>query len=464
MKWSSMALKKAFIFVVIFAFSISSQSLAQSKRIKPPAERLIFKCRLLINPATGQSIENAFIEVNNGKILRTGRAADLKATDAARVIDYSDKYIIPGLIDTHAHLYGGITYRHTTYDIIPRFYLAAGVTAARGPGSMDPESDIAMRNRIDSGRLPGPRYFLSGEYIEMDPVTVAWMEPVRTPEEVRLKIDHWISRGATSLKLYARMSGELMRVAIEHGHEHGVKVVGHISATSYKEAIEMGIDELHHGFYTIAEARPEGVPPNDFDKYAEAIAAVDLKSPKIQEVLKLAADYKVALTPTVVVLERPDLEKHHLAEQKKYFTADAWAATEKRMQTPIAPGQEIRIKKNIEFIKAAHDAGCILTTGTDWVVINLLPGYSLWREMEIFAEAGLKPMDILKAATFNGAYSLGRTDQLGTVEASKLADFVVLNSNPLDSISNVRSVHRVVKGGIIYDPEELLKPMLGKVH
>jgi imidazolonepropionase-like amidohydrolase len=83
--------------------------------------------------------------------------------------------------------------------------------------------------------------------------------------------------------------------------------------------------------------------------------------------------------------------------------------------------------------------------------------------MEIFAEAGLTPMEVLKAATWNGAYALGRTDQFGSVEPGKLADFVVLDRNPLERIDNVRRIHRVVKGGVVYDREALLEPLVGKV-
>jgi imidazolonepropionase-like amidohydrolase len=121
------------------------------------------------------------------------------------------------------------------------------------------------------------------------------------------------------------------------------------------------------------------------------------------------------------------------------------------------------MKKNQEFIRRAHEAGCLLSTGTDYVLLTTLPGWSLWREMEIFAEVGLPPMEVLKAATWNGAYALGQADQLGAVEPGKLADFVVLDANPLESISNVRRVHRVVKGGVIYDREALLKPLVGKI-
>ena len=114
--------------------------------------------------------------------------------------------------------------------------------------------------------------------------------------------------------------------------------------------------------------------------------------------------------------------------------------------------------------RMAHEAGCILTTGTDQVGFGMLPGYSLWREMEIFAEAGLAPMEVLKAATCNGAYALGRSDLLGSLENGKLADFVVLDADPLANISNVRRVHRVVKGGILYMPQDHLKPLIGKYH
>ncbi len=84
--------------------------------------------------------------------------------------------------------------------------------------------------------------------------------------------------------------------------------------------------------------------------------------------------------------------------------------------------------------------------------------------MEIFAEVGIPPMEILKAATWNGIYAIGRSDQLGSIDSGKLADFVALDANPLDDISNVRKVYRVVKGGIVYDRAELLKRMIERVN
>ena len=158
-----------------------------------------------------------------------------------------------------------------------------------------------------------------------------------------------------------------------------------------------------------------------------------------------------------------------MEEQKPYYAPSAWEQVVRQLKGPPPswyPAEVMaeEVKKNKEFIRRAHAAGCLLSTGTDYVVLTMLPGWSLWREMEIFAEAGLPPMEVLKAATWNGAYAVGRTDQLGSVEAGKLADFVVLRANPLDNISNVRQVDRIVKGGVVYDPQELLRPLIGKVE
>ncbi len=305
----------------------------------------------------------------------------------------------------------------------------------------------------------------------MEPKGVSYMALVKTPEEARLKVDHWVERGATSIKIYFRMRSDILAATIEQAHERGVKVVGHIGAATYKEAIEMGIDELNHGFFAFPDVMPQGLDPRDYAKWNQAVSETNFNQPKVREILKSAVDRKVVFTPTVIGFEPANVEKHHLQEQKKYYTTEGWNRIEKLVQetnpsTAIASKEIMMgvVKKNLEFIRMAHDAGGILTTGTNETRLNILPGFALWREMELFTETGLKPMEILKAATVSGAFALGRTDQLGSVEAGKLADFVILNTNPLENISNVRSVHRVVKGGIIYEPEQLLKPLIGTVQ
>jgi len=436
----------------------------QTKRIILPADHFIVTCKMLINPADGGIRENAYIEVNNGRILKVGESKDLTETVGVKVIDYTGKYIIPGLIDTHGHLFTNLGKWTQTNEFLPVFYLAAGVTTVRSPGSSEPEGDIGLRNRINSGCFLGPRYYHSGPYVEADPVSVGWMQPVKTAEEVKLKIDQWIQKGATSVKLYAAMSGDIMEAAIEHGHAHGVKVIAHIGAVPYRDAINMGIDELFHGILAFPELLPSGVDQKKYLEVYKCLAEMDLTQTELEEILKLAAETRTVMTPTAVVMEPLHLESDFMQEQKKYYSSRAWQAIEKRAAVPVIYNADKIMKNNMIFIEEAYKTGCILSTGTDQVGFQILPGYSLRREMEIFSGAGMSSMAVLKAATYNGAYAIGVSDLLGSIEPGKLADFVVLDANPLENISNVKYVYRVIKSGVEYEPEKLLKPYVGRVE
>lgn len=429
---------------------------------------------MVIDPASGRTIEGAVIEVSSGKILRVGRSADVAMPAGAALIDHSDKYIVPGFIDTHAHLYTNLTFGHSTNEALPYLFLANGVTSILAPGSGNPEGDIALKNKIDSGRAIGPRIFLAGEYLDMEPLRVPWMEPVRSDAEARAKLDHWFSRGASAVKVYTGTRGDILRTIITHAHARGAKVNGHLEDTTWADAIAMGIDVLHHGIYSFPEIMPAGIPPQtigminfappEYDKYYQAIVDADLKSTKIQSVFKAAANAKVVFVPTVVALEPPDIAKDRGSEQQPMFSADAWKRVEQRYNAEKKKYALLLTRKNVELVREAHRAGVMLSTGTDMTNLQILPGWSLFREMEIFADAGMKPMEVLKAATYNGAWAIGRTDQFGSIDAGKAADFVVLNADPLENISNVRSVFRVVKNGVVYVPEDVLKPVRGRIH
>jgi imidazolonepropionase-like amidohydrolase len=447
-----------------------------TKRIKPKVEHLFFKCKLLINPSNGETLSDAVIETNGGKIFFVGKAADFSIPSDAKVINFSDKFIIPGLIDTHGHLYTRTHLKskwQRTNALLPVFYLANGVTTIGDPGSWEADADIALRNRIDAGELAGPRYFLAGEYIDLPP-SLGWMNPVTTPEQARSKVHLWATRGATAIKIYSSAEGEVMQAAIDEAHEHSMRVWAHVGAVTFQQGMDMGIDQLFHGAIAMPDTRRPGLRltgAKDYPEWTKATEALDLARPEIQKMFRTAAQRKVVLTPTAVISELAEpgsYEKHHMHDQKRFYSQQAWQEIETIQKGPppawtSAGTLAMEVKKNKEFIRRAYDAGCLLSTGTDYVVLTMLPGWSLWREMEIFSEAGLPSMEVLKAATWNGAYAIGRTGQLGSVETNKLADFVVLDANPLENISNVRQVHRVIKGGVIYAREELLQPLVGKV-
>lgn len=453
-------------FMTLFCLSVifTTQVFAQTNRVRPETKHLIFKSKAVIDPASESVINDAFIEINNGKILRIGRISDLEVPEGAEVKDYGEKYIIPGLIDTHGHLYGGIVLRHTTYPDLAPLFLAAGVTTVRNPGSEDPDSDLGLQHRINSGRYFGPRYFNSGPYIEGVGERGYDMNPVTTKEEVRLKIDQWVQKGATSIKIFSALKKDLFKTAVEHGHAYGIKVTAHSGAVSLEEAIKMGVDELFHGVYASPELKYWDTEIKDGRELHKKISDVNPDTPEFKRVLKLAAQYGTVLSPTVALDDQLDFNSDFILDQKKYLTPEAWETVKNNVDEELAPYSKKLLEKNILFIKLAHEAGCILTIGSDRTDLFPLPGYSMWHEMAVFKRAGLSEMEVLKAATYNGAYVIGRTDLLGSLSSGKLADFVVLDKNPLEDIWNVKFVHSVVKDGVEYEPDKLLEPVLGKIQ
>jgi len=447
---------------------------AQTPIQAPQKLHYFVKAKLIINPADGKSHENAVMEISSGKIISIDKASKVNIPTDAQVFDYSDKFIIPGLIDTHAHLYTNLIFGHSTNPALPPLFIAGGVTSILAPGSGDPEGDIALKNRVDSGRAIGPRIFLAGEYIDMEPLNVPWMEAVKSEIEVKNKLDMWFSRGASAVKVYTGIKGEMLRSVINHAHQRGFKVNGHLERAMWADAIEMGIDNLHHGILSFPEIMPKDIPPQavgmvnfappEYDKYYQAIIDADLRSPQIKAIFKAAADAKVVFVPTVVAFNPNDLSKDFMAVQQPFYAPDAWKRVEQRATAEKRKYLTLLNNKNIEFVREANKAGVMLSTGTDLTNLQMLPAFSLYREMELFSEAGMKPMEVLKAATYNGAWAIGRTDLIGSLEVGKAADFVVLSASPLEDISNVRKVFRVTKNGTIYIPEDVTKSLKGRVH
>jgi imidazolonepropionase-like amidohydrolase len=436
-----------------------------SRRTRPPAKHTFIHCGTLINPSAELALKDAWVEMRSGKIFTVSQnRPDIPAE--AEALDFSGKTVIPGLFDTHGHLYGaGLSgERYICNEKLAALYLAGGVTSVRLPGSIEPATDLALRDRIDAGYFDGPRLFLSGVYLDMPDTIVRWMEELQTPEEARLKIDQSIGRGASSVKIYASMRGEILKAAIEHGHAHGVKVIAHVGAVSFREAIDLGIDELFHGVICCPETWPEDMKTVDYTRIFETVPGLDLQQTQIPVMLKRAREAGVVLTPTAAVIQPMDLASRTQVDQKRFYAPEVWDKLAGMKLLNAGVDEEGLYRKQIEFIGMAYQAGCTLTTGTDITNYAKLPGFSLYDEMEIFALAGIPPMDILKAATCNAAAAVGRGDLLGGIQPGKLADLVVLDADPLADISNVREVYRVIKNGVLYDPQELYKPLEGKIR
>ncbi len=225
-----------------------------------------------------------------GKILEVGAAAENPIAPGAKVIEFGDKFIIPGLVDTHGHLYTrtGRAWRKTNA-LLPAFYLAAGVTAVGNPGSMDFAGDVALRDRINSGQLPGPRFFLAGEYIQMPPKLVPWMKMIETADQARgarRRCGESGCDGHQDLQSYTR---RCLAAAIERAHERSMRVWAHVGAVSFQRAIDMGVDQLFHGVLVMPDGQKPGTPVDDFNERIRGAGQLDLAAPGIQAMFRSAA-------------------------------------------------------------------------------------------------------------------------------------------------------------------------------
>jgi imidazolonepropionase-like amidohydrolase len=393
--------------------------------------------------------------------------------------------LVPGFVDTHAHVtLGAVTLDRTRNPpalvVEPdaegsgrnlALLLANGVTLARDPGGVA-ERTVAVRDSVTHGLLTGPRLIVAGDVIDRIPFD-GLTRAVATPEEVRNEIRRQARLGVDLIKLYSSLTPNLVAAGIDEAHRLGLPVAAHLMQTTWAEAASLGLDGIVHVLGWSAEMLPEKERP----RYQAMMAGtqfmygwlelVDLSSPEVLNAVDRLAQRSVSIDPTLVVFERavrgddpsitrsPELEMASpalLDNWRTFFTFNiGWKADDYRRARAAWP-------KALAFTKLLHDRGVLIGAGTDagnpWTV----HGESFHRELELLVHAGIPPLDVLTIATRNGARMLRLEHETGTIEVGKRADLVLLRDNPLVSISATRSIEWVMKGGTLHSPAELLAP------
>jgi imidazolonepropionase-like amidohydrolase len=396
-----------------------------TSRTRPLAEgRLALVGATLVDATGAPAVPNATVVIDNGRIAAAGPSVSTPVPPGARRIDVAGKTIIPGLWDSHAHLH--------QIEWIPT-YFAAGVTSVRDMGSEWPLL-VAMRKAIRSGTVTGPNLFFAG-LIDGPGLTGFGEFSAATPEEGRAIVRRYHQLGFEMIKIYMALAPEVMAAICDEAHKLDMRCTGHVpNSMDLHEAIDAGMDQLAHfpvrGDLTTDEGKKQ---------IAHFLAKKTVFDPTASwgEIGgKSAAEPMENIQPVLQHLPRPLLQEHVASlGQSPSDTATSHA----------------RLARMLANIKAAHDAGVPIIAGTD----EGIPAYSVYRELELYVKAGFTPMDALRAATAVAAQAMRVDNDLGTIATGKRADLLVLDANPLENISNVRTVRFVMKDGRMFESAAL---------
>ena len=412
------------------------------------AETIALVGGTLIDGTGHAPLSDSVIVLDKGRIVAVGSRANVKIPKQATIIDAQGKTILPGLWDMHAH------FEQVEWGPI---YLAAGVTTVRDCGN-EFEFITAVRDAVAQGRGLGPRILAAGIVDGSSPSAIG-VQRVDTPEQARMWVDRYHQAGFQQMKIYSSVKLEEVKAIADEAHRLGMTVTGHVpEGLNAYQVIDAGQDQINHVHYIADIMHPPLPASATREENMKAVIGIDIHSPDAQKAIAFLKEHHTVLDPTLSVLEFfTATTEHPTASFEPGVTKVAPELAEQLTDVPPpSPRSEFFTKafeKNLEIVGALHRAGITMVAGTDQTV----PGHSLHREMELYVKAGFTPMEAIQAATIVPARVMKLDKELGTVEAGKRADLVILGGNPLEGIHNTRKVEYVITNGMMYNCAELWK-------
>ena len=346
--------------------------------------------------------------MRNGAITALGSSASTPVPPGAMTIDGTGKSVIPGLVMMHEHLF--YSNGNSSYS-----YVGESFT----------------------------RLYLAG-------------------------VNFWADAGATSFKAYMHITRDELRAAAEEAHKRGLKITGHLCSVTFREAAELGIDNLEHAFFVSTDFFPNKQPdvcPGQ-GPGQQSVANVDPNGEQVKSLIAFLVQKHVALTSTLTVFETftPGHPLPPGLDVLDPILKDQFERGYQRIQTNATSVYTKLYPKETAMELAFVRAGGLLIAGTDPTGGGgVIPGYSDQRQIELLVEAGFTPLEAIRICTLNGATYMGRQNKIGSLAVGKQADVVLLTGDPAAKISDVRNVEIVFKQGIAFDPQKLIGSVKGRV-
>jgi len=373
--------------------------------------------------------ENYAILISNHKIKAIGKYKELEIPQGTKIIDAENKYLIPGLGDMHAHIPTDIR-GNLLYDSFDLF-LSNGVTFIRNMWGT--QATLNFREQINNKEIEGPEIYTTGPLIDGLGTRYQYSFSLTDPEKVEDAITGMKNSGYNAIKVYDYLSLDVYLSIIETSKKLKIPVVGHIPySVGLERVLESGQLSIEH-----------------FRGYKDYYLD--------DEIINKTIESGIWNCPTLIVkyninnLEDIIASKPYETKYMPQEVVNGWNAFIFRNDNDIYYS-ELESEKLLYIL---HQRGGGIVAGTDCGLPYVIPGFSLHEELELMNKAGLTPYEALLTATFNAATLLGFEDRLGTIEEGKDADLVLLEKNPLENISNTKSIIGLFVKGKWYSKEDL---------
>ena len=471
-------MKKFLAVAFLLALAASSLLWSCSRPAKPRYSVLAITHVTLID-ATGSAPQpNMTVLLADRHIETIGPSTAISISPGAQILDATDKFLIPGLVDMHLHLTGAGEPSGSREFFIP-LLLANGITTVRDMGGYL-ESLVPLRKEIEEGKRLGPQIFFSGPYLDGNPPSFQPALVVTNAVEASKDIHSLVEHGVDFIKVQSILSRTAYFAIADICRREHLTFVGHVpdsvTAAEASDAGQRSIEHLTCVLRACSSDEPRLMREQSFNPRMKQSAAQSHAREVTwqRELLRTYSDKKAAelidkfirnqtwQVPTLILLQKdafptPDSDPSH-DPRCKYIPRHVLQGWEKGTQardkgtTPAEFAlRKALLAKSIQFVGTMEAAGVRIMAGTDSAAPYVFPGSSLHDELALLVDAGLTPMQALQAATKNPAEFLGKLETQGTIEQGKFADLLLLDSNPLDDIRNTQRIRALIVRGKVLD-------------
>ena len=416
------------------------------------AETLVLAPVNVISMASGEIAENQAVVVKDGVINSVSAVADAKAAGPT-VIDGNGGWVIPGLAEMHAHIPSRSRGEQYARDILTLF-LANGVTTVRG--MLGEPWHLELRDLLEKQEWKGPRLVTSGPSFNGNSVT--------SPEQAARRVRDQAAAGYDFLKLHPGLKPDEFEAIAATARDSGIPFAGHVSfAVGLDAALQARQATIDH-----LDGYAQAMVPDDSEVAGEAPEwfglnlAQDMDPLRAPELAMSTASAGVWNVPTQSLFDTTagtaTIEELLARPGMQYLSPalrSRWQRSVENIRSQSIPEQrEAFITARRALIRALQDAGAGLLLGSDAPQIMNIPGFSAHQELAYLVAAGLTPLQALQSGTVNVARFFGHRDQ-GEVAAGHVADFILLENNPLQEIGATIGISGVMRAGEWYSREQL---------